>query len=136
MLGRSKELRVFFPWERKRGFLGTLGRTRARQVLFAVAIVGLVWITRGREEHAAAVRQTRATLTTAYFAVAAYRADHGGACPKSLGELVSGAYARHLPKDAWGKPLRLVCPGRRDTAGFDLSSDGPDGIAFGLDRVE
>ena len=38
--------------------------------------------------------------------------------------------------DAWGKPVRLLCPGRRDPAGFELSSDGPDGLPGGLDRVQ
>jgi general secretion pathway protein G len=89
-----------------------------------------------REENAAAVRATRATLTTAWSGVLRYRADHGGACPKATGELVASGYVRDPPLDAWGRPLRLVCPGRRDPLGFDLSSDGPDGVPGGLDRVE
>ena len=40
------------------------------------------------------------------------------------------------PRDAWGRPLRVTCPGRKDTRGFDVSSDGPDGEPGGLDRVE
>ena len=75
-------------------------------------------------------------LVMDHAAVAAYRADHGGACPKSLEEIVTGGYARDLPLDAWGRPLRLSCPGRKDPSGFDLSSDGPDGEPGGLDRVE
>ncbi|MBX3193286.1 MAG: type II secretion system protein GspG [Labilithrix sp.] len=136
MISRRGESRVFFPWERRRGLFGVLGRARVR--LVAAAIVGLVvivWI-RAREERAAGVRATRATITQAYFAVSAYRADHAGACPKELGELVTGGYAQEAPIDAWGRPLRLTCPGRRDPQGFDLVSDGPDGEPFGLDRVE
>jgi len=130
------EPRVFFPWERKRGFLGALARARVRQVLVVVAVVAFIVVLRRREESAAAVRATRATITSAGRAVTAYRADHAGQCPKSLADVVAAGYARDVPVDAWGRQLRFVCPGRRDPLGFDLSSDGPDGIAGGLDRVE
>jgi general secretion pathway protein G len=127
---------VFFPWERKRGLLGALARARVRQVLVVLAVIAFIVLLRRREEHAAAVRATRATITTAERAVAAFRADNAGQCPKTLADVVAGGYAREVPLDAWGRPLRLVCPGRSDPLGFDLSSDGPDGIAGGLDRVQ
>jgi general secretion pathway protein G len=105
--------------------------------LLGVALVLLLLVAiHRREENAAAVRATRASLTTAWRGVLSYRADHGGACPKGAGELVAGGYVRDTPIDAWGRPLRLVCPGREDPLGFDLSSDGPDGVPGGLDRVE
>lgn len=133
---RTRESKVFFSWERRRGLFGVLGRARVR--LVAALVVGLVliiWI-RAREERAAGVRATRATITTAHGSVSAYRADRGGACPKEWSDLVMAGYAREAPIDAWGRPLRMTCPGRRDPKGFDLTSDGPDGIAYGLDRVE
>jgi general secretion pathway protein G len=107
-----------------------------RWVLAGIALIALVVVVRRREEHAAAVRATRATIDTAFHALIAYRADHGGACPHDWNEMVAGNYLRDLPLDAWGHPLRLTCPGRRDRAGFDLESDGPDAIPGGLDRVE
>jgi len=127
---------VFFPWERRRGLFGVLGRARVR--LVAAVTVGLLLIVfvRSREERAAGVRATRAAITTTHRAVASYRADHAGACPRELGELVTGGYAREVPLDAWGRPLRLTCPGRNDPRGFDVVSDGPDGVPFGLDRVQ
>lgn len=128
--------RVFFPWERRRGLFGVLGRARVRLVAAVVLVLAFILWIRSREEHAAGIRATRATLTSAHRSVAAFRADHGGACPKEMGELVVGGYAADIPVDAWGRPLRLTCPGRRDPHGFDLSSDGPDGIPGGLDRVE
>ena len=136
MAVRPRASKVFFPWERRRGLFGVLGRARVR--LVAAVVLGLlviVWI-RAREEKAAGVRATRATITTANNAVSAFRADHAGACPKELAELVSGGYSQEVPIDAWGRPLRLACPGRRDPRGFDLASDGPDGVPYGLDRVE
>jgi general secretion pathway protein G len=133
---RRREPGVFFPWEKRRGLFGLLGRTRVRLVLAAGVALLLLYVIHEREEHAAGVRATRATLTMAGRAVASYRADHAGACPRSIGELVKGGYERDEPVDAWGRPLRLQCPGRRDPSGFDLSSDGPDGLPGGLDRVE
>jgi general secretion pathway protein G len=107
-----------------------------RQVLLVCGVIAFIILLRHREEHSAAVRATRATITTAERAVAMYRADHAGDCPKAFADVVTGGYTRHLPLDAWGRPLRLACPGRKDPAGFDVSSDGPDGLPGGLDRVE
>ncbi len=133
---RNEPQRVFFPWERRRGVLGALGRARLKLGL-ALAVLGLLALgLRAREEHAASVRATRAQISNATRHVASYRADHKGKCPEALAELVKQGYARDVPLDAWGRPLRLTCPGRRDTRGFDLSSDGPDGVPGGLDRVE
>ena len=135
-MARQRETRVFFPWERRRGLFGMLSRARLRLVvLVALAIAFVVW-TRVREERAAGVRATRASITLAYRSVQAYRADHAGACPKNLSELVTGGYVRDIPVDAWGRELRLTCPGRRDSSNFEISSDGPDGVPGGLDRVE
>jgi len=130
---RSK---VFFPWEQRRGVLGMASRARVRLLVgVAIALGFVLWI-RGREEASAGVRSTRATITTASSAVLSYRADHTGKCPPSLEDLVRGGYLRDAPLDAWGHSLRLTCPGRRDAAGFDLESDGPDGVMGGLDRVD
>jgi len=128
--------RVFFPWERRRGVFGFIGRARVKIVLAVIAVIVTILFMRSREEKSAGVRATRASITTMYRAVAAYRADHAGGCPKELSDLVVGGYSRDVPLDAWGRPLRLTCPGRRDSKGFEISSDGPDGIAGGLDRVE
>jgi general secretion pathway protein G len=138
-VARRFESRVFFPWERKRGLLGFVGRARARIVFVAVAAVVVIVVVHRREEHAAAVRSTRATITTASRAVSSWRADHTGKCPTDLIEVVRSGYARELPQDAWGHPLRLECPSRRpasENVDFDVSSDGPDGIYGGLDRVQ
>ncbi len=138
-MARRFESRVFFPWERKRGLLGFVGRARAKIVLFAVAAVVAIVVIHRREEHAAGVRSTRASITSASRAVGSYRADHAGKCPTDLVEVVRSGYARELPHDAWGHPLRLECPSRRPASehiDFDLSSDGPDGIYGGLDRVQ
>ncbi len=135
-MARKNPSRVFFPWEKKRGLLGLASRARTRLVLGIALGLGFLLFLHRREEHAAAVRATRAAITNAAHAVEAYRADHSGKCPGELAELVRGGYAHDPPVDAWGRPLRLACPGRRDPRGFDISSDGPDGVYGGLDRVE
>jgi general secretion pathway protein G len=89
-----------------------------------------------RERRLAGIRSTRATLTVVHGAVDAFRADHASRCPDSLAVLASDGYLRAEPVDAWGRALRLTCPGRRDPRGYDLMSDGPDGVMGGLDRVE
>jgi general secretion pathway protein G len=113
-----------------------LGRARARQALLAIGVVAVFVALRSRERDAGEVRATRATITTTIKAVAAWRADHDRGCPATLADLVSGGYLHHVPRDAWGHPLRVACPGRKDPKGFDVSSDGPDGEPGGLDRVE
>ena len=131
-----RQATVFFPWERRRGLRSVFRGGRARKVLFLALGVALLTILWHRENRASEIRATRATITGAYTAVANWRADHDRACPPSLAELVVGGYLAELPRDAWGKVLRVTCPGRKDTRGFDLSSDGPDGEPAGLDRVE
>ncbi len=133
---RTESRRVFFPWERKTGALGVLGRTRVGLVLAVLVVVVCVALVRSREERLASIRATRASIGLALRAVASYRADHSGGCPRDYVELVAGGYAHDLAVDAWGRPLRVTCPGRRDPKGFDVSSDGPDGLPGGLDRVE
>ena len=135
-MAKRSASRVFFPWERKRGLFGVLSRARARIVLGVAVVLLLIFVVRRREESAAATRATRASLSTAGRALSSYRAEHGGSCPRELGELVAGGYAYDLPVDAWGRPLRFACPGRKDSKGIDVWSDGPDGLPGGLDRVE
>jgi general secretion pathway protein G len=136
MQRRRDEPKVFFPWERRRGLRALLGRARARQVLAVVGVLTALYVFAERERNARALRSTRAEITTATNAIAAWRADHDGACPATLADLVVGGYLRGVPRDAWGHPLRVTCPGRRDPKGFDVASDGPDGERGGLDQVE
>jgi general secretion pathway protein G len=133
---RTDAHRVFLPWERRRGAFGVVGRARARLVVGALAAVTVVVGLRRHEETLASIRATRASIDLADQSVAAYRADHAGSCPRELGDLVAAGYARDALVDAWGRPLRLVCPGVRDPRGFDVYSDGPDGLPGGIDRIE
>jgi general secretion pathway protein G len=133
---RRNEPRVFFPWEKRRGLRSLFGRGRVRQTVVVLGAASVFVLLHVRERHAAEVRATRAEITTADRAVSAWRADHDRACPGSVADLVSGGYLHQAPRDAWGHPLHVSCPGRRDPLGFDVTSDGPDGEPWGVDRVE
>ena len=64
-------------------------------------------------------------------------ADHEGGCPPALSVLPE-RYARFKepPTDAWGQPLRLICPADELGKSFVLESGGPDGVPGGLDRIQ
>lgn len=127
---------VFFAWEKRTGVLGVLGRARLRLWLsgaLAIVFLAAVYL---REEKAAGVRATRATIAQIEGATRYFRADHEGSCPRGIEDLVARGYLRETPTDAWGHSLRFSCPGRKDSRGFDVVSDGPDGVPYGLDRVE
>ncbi|MBN1612269.1 MAG: type II secretion system protein GspG [Polyangiaceae bacterium] len=130
---RSVERRIFFPWEGHGGFRRWLGLGRFRPFALAVGAVVVVVLVGLRERRAAGLRETRASLLRARSGVETYLIDHDGGCPPSLAAIAEDG---RVPQDAWGRPLRLVCPGRRPDSSFELMSDGPDGIAQGLDRIE
>jgi general secretion pathway protein G len=96
----------------------------------------LLLILGARERNHVGERSTRATLSVVHRALENYRGDNERKCPSSLEELKQKAYLAIEPIDAWGRPLRLTCPGKKDPDGYDLMSDGPDGEIGGLDRVE
>src|SRR5258708_4382673 len=119
MAAKREQPRVFFPWEKRRGVRSLFARARAGQALLVVLGVAAFSGLRSHERRASQVRATRATISTAMSAIAAWRADHDRGCPESLSALVAGGYVYELPRDAWGRPLRVTCPGRTDPRGFD-----------------
>lgn len=133
---RLLEQDIFFPWEGRGALRRRLRVGRLRRALVLASLIGLVLIIALRERQRAGVRQTRATLLDTRRLVDAYLADHQGGCPPSLAELARHAKIAAIPKDAWGRELRLICPGRREGSRYELMSDGPDGLPAGLDRIE
>jgi general secretion pathway protein G len=68
-------------------------------------------------------------------ALGMYEVDTGR-YPASLNDLITqpsdvrgwkGPYLDNMPADPWGHPYVYVYPGRKNTAGYDLYSVGPDG---------
>lgn len=128
--------KILFPWESRGGLRRFLRFGRFRPVLVVAGVIGFVVLIGARERRSAGIRQTQATLSGARRAVDAYLADHDGSCPPSLAAVGAAVHWESVPHDAWGRPLRLVCPGRFEGAPYELMSDGPDGEPGGLDRVE
>jgi general secretion pathway protein G len=127
---------IFFPWERRGGMRRLFGKGRVRPALLIACIVGFVLLVGARERRASGIRQTRATLLAMRRAVDSFLAENAGACPQHLEQVLDFATFKKVPTDAWGNPLRLVCPARREGERYELLSDGPDGLPGGLDRIE
>ena len=133
---RATERTIVLPWERRGGLVRRLGLVKARPFVVAALVTGSLVALGARQRDLRGVSATRAELRVARRAIDLFRADHEGKCPHGVAELRTAGYVARTPEDAWGRPLRLVCPGRKDRSGYDLSSDGPDGEPGGLDRVE
>lgn len=132
----SSEKRWFFPWERRGGLFRRLGLYRLGPLLLALGLCGLLVLIVVRERRQAGIRRTRAVLIDVRQAVDAYLADHAGQCPASFAALSDYGTFRGTPRDAWGQPLTLICPGADPGEAYRLVSAGPDGVAGGLDRIE
>jgi general secretion pathway protein G len=152
---RQREQTIWFPWERRGGLIRRTGLARARPFAVALAMALFVLFLGARERRRTGIRSTQATLSQLHGAIDAYRADHEKKCPPTLAALKAEGYlpsepqkpgeaastpsapsAPSGPVDAWGRPFRLTCPGRKDPEGYDLMSDGPEGEMGALSRVE
>jgi general secretion pathway protein G len=132
----SGDPRIFFPWESRGGVLRWLRFGRLRKFLLVLGFFAFVGSVATRERQRAGIRRTQATLLDVRRALDTYLADHEGNCPASLAALNESGTIKVDSRDAWGRPLRLVCPAPRDGASYELMSDGPDGEPGGLDRIE
>ncbi|HVZ33266.1 MAG TPA: type II secretion system protein GspG [Polyangiaceae bacterium] len=126
----------FFPWERRGGLFRQLGLDRLRPLLGAALVLGFLGLLLARERTRAGVRRTHAILLDVRRAIDAYMAEHDGHCPPDFAALGGRMSSRGIPRDAWGNPLTLICPGTEPGEAYELMSAGPDGIAGGLDRIE
>jgi hypothetical protein len=133
---RANEKRIFFPWERQGGWIRRWRLQRARPFAWAALGVVLVIAIAVRERGAAGERRTRAIMHDVRNALEHYMAEHDGRCPSRFEDLERYAHFKGVPRDAWGTPLRLTCPSPRGDLPYLLSSDGPDRMPGGLDRID
>jgi type II secretory pathway pseudopilin PulG len=63
-----------------------------------------------------------------------YRVANGGDCP-SIQQWVADKTLKAEPKDPWGHPLLIVCPGEHEQGGADIVSLGPDGQPGNSDDI-
>ena len=132
----ARPRKLSYAWERDHLWRDPTVRRWVYIALSLALLLVLVFVVDAREERAADKRVTRAAIGVVFDATLAYRADHDRVCPADSRALYAAGYTKTLQTDAWGKPLRIICPGRKDPRGFDVVSDGPDGEPLGLDRVE
>jgi hypothetical protein len=110
--------------------------TMAAAVLLLVGIAAAARV----DEHVLPPRgsragDTRVTVKTVERALVHWQADNEATCPGDVGVLVEENYLTHPARDAWGHPLRFVCPGAHRTAGADVSSAGADGVFGTADDI-
>lgn len=130
------EQRIFFPWEHRGSFVRRLGLRRARPFAWGLVVISLLVVIGIRERNATGVRRTKAIMADVRVALDRYIAANDGQCPKKFQELERFGRVQGTPRDAWGNPLRLTCPSPRGDLPYALSSDGPDRLWGGLDRIE
>ncbi len=133
---RAGERRIFFPWEGRGGLRRYFAFGRIRPAIVAAILLAILGFIVVRERRDSGIRQTRATLLDMRHAVDTYIADHEGGCPETLETARLYARVDEPPRDAWGRPLRLVCPSDEPGLAYELMSDGPDGMPGGLDRIQ
>jgi hypothetical protein len=137
ILKRERDRRILFPWEGRGGLRRFIEMGRVRPIAFSLGFAGILVVIGVREHRQAGIRRTRATLLVVRSAIDAYMADHDGTCPPALAALPEqyGRF-RGVPTDAWGHPLRLICPAEELGKSYVLESGGPDGEPGGLDRIQ
>jgi hypothetical protein len=109
---------------------------KMRPFLWVALVVTFVWTVGARERRATGLRTTRISLLETRRAIDVYMAENKAECPKRLTDILPYIAGGKVPNDAWGRPLRFVCPSARPGYDYELMSDGPDGKPGGLDRIE
>ena len=111
------------------------------EIMIALAIVSLVMggaavVAFGQFEKARK-KETVTMIHKVKDAVLQWRMDATGEqCPGSLNDLVTHKILNKEPKDGWGRPFVMKCPGEHDTDGIDLWSFGKDGKEGTADDIK
>jgi general secretion pathway protein G len=98
------------------------------EIIVVLAIIGLIVAAVGRTVFKnwqdARLKIARIQVRDVAHTVEQYVIAHD-TCP-SLEQLVNEEYLRQFPKDPWGSPLVLRCPGQHKRDPADIVSPGPD----------
>ena len=107
------------------------------EIIVVLAIIGLIVAVVGRAVYKhwqeARLKIARIQVREVMHSVEQYVIAHD-TCP-TLEQLVTEDYLRQLPKDPWGSPLILRCPGQHRKDPADVVSPGPDREAGTMDDV-
>ena len=128
------------PWERRGGrWRGIVKDTRWQAlvglVLLVVLMIGFARYARYRVR----VRDTQVAIAQVKQAIDRFRADVGR-CPRSDTELLHPPlsqkhYLDSIPKDGWGRPLSIRCPGYFEQEA-EVISAGPSGSLVKDDNIQ
>ena len=106
---------------------GTRGFTLL-EIIVVLAIIGLIVAVVGKTVYKnwqeARLKIARIQVRDVMHTAEQYVIARDG-CP-TLEQLVDEEYLRQLPKDPWGSPLVLRCPGEHKKDAADVVSPGPD----------
>lgn len=140
MVRRRHRERVSLPWERRGGrWRNALSNTRWQAILGLLALILFsAWFTR-YTRHRIRVRDTQVAVAQVKQAIDRFRADVGR-CPSSDTELLHPPlsqkhYLDSMPKDGWGRPLTIRCPGYFEEEA-EVISAGPSGSLLKDDNIQ
>ena len=140
MARRRRKTRVSLPWERRGGrWRGLLHNTRWQALLGLVAMVVLAIGFTRYARHRVQVRDTRIAIAQVKEAIDRFQTDVGR-CPGSNTELLHPPlsqkhYLDAMPKDGWGRPLSIRCPGHFEEEA-EVISAGPSGSLLQDDNIQ
>lgn len=115
------------PGAQPRSWRRWLRRGLAAAVGFALVIAALAYDARLTDRRLAALQMEQVATAAMRF-----RQDFDR-CPRDVEELArppAGAqpYLPRTPRDPWGRPYFVGCPGRWAPGSVDVASPGPDGL--------
>ena len=140
MARRTQRERVSLPWERRGGRWRTALRNTRWQALLGFVVLVVLTIGFARyARHRIRVRDTQVAIAQVKQAIDRFRADVGR-CPRSNTELLHPPlsqkhYLDSMPKDGWGRPLSIRCPGHFEEEA-DVISAGPSGSLLKDDNIQ
>ncbi len=140
MARRKQRERVSLPWERRGGrWRSALRNTRWQALLGLVLFTAVVTGFTRYARHRVQVRDTRVAIAQVKQALARFRSDVGR-CPTSDSELLHPPlsqkhYLHSMPKDGWGRPLSIRCPGHFEEEA-EVISAGPSGSLAKDDNIQ
>jgi len=137
---RRQGERVSLPWERRAGrWRGVLRNTRWQALLGLLMLVLLTLGFARYARHRIRLRDTQVAIAQVKQAIDRFRADVGR-CPSSDAELLHPPlsqkhYLDSMPKDGWGRPLTIRCPGYFGEEA-EVISAGPSGSLLRDDNIQ
>ena len=140
MTRRTQRERVSLPWERRGGrWRSALSNTRWQALVGLVLLVLLTTALARYASYRIRVRNTRVAIAQVKQAIDRFRADVGR-CPGSDTELLHPPlsqkhYLDSMPKDGWGRPLAIRCPGYFGEEA-EVISAGPTGSLLNDDNIQ